>query len=393
MRHTGAFGQIICGTIAVLLVACGGGGDPAGPPPQPLPAAPAPGTLGDGRLSENLEWARASQGLPALSAVIIRDGLVVERAAVGLRSADANVQVTTTDRWHLGSITKSMTATLAATLVEDGLIDWDTTPVEVWPELANDIDAGFRNITLRQLLSHTSGMERDDEFSGAADNAAGTVQAKRYLWAKRLLARSPAFPDRRWSYSNVGYVVAGAMLETRAQASWESLLQSRVFAPLGMSHSGFGAPGTPNLLDEPLGHFSRNSGYDPVALGPDADGPNAMGPAGNVHSTLDDMALYLTAHMNGARGVPGLLTVDSFAMLHTPIASDYAMGWWRQATSLINVPLIHHGGSNLRWFAEVWFAPDRNVAVAIFTNGGGDRAQAAILATEGQLLARIAATP
>jgi CubicO group peptidase (beta-lactamase class C family) len=393
MHTRRAFGRFICGGMATLLVACGGGGSD-GPAPRPIPPAPAAGTLGDARLPEILEWARASQELPAMSAAVIRDGQIVERAAVGLRSADASTQVTTTDRWHLGSITKSMTATLAALLVEDGLIEWDSTPVDVWPELANDIHPGFRDITLRQLLSHTSGMKRDDEFSGAADNAAGTPTEKRRRWAADVLEHAPAHPDRSWSYSNVGYIVAGAMLETRAQTPWESLLQTRIFAPLGMTRTGFGAPGTANLVDEPWGHWSRDSGYRAVAPGPDADNPQAVGPAGRVHSTLDDMARYLIAHMDGERGVPGLLTVESFAALHTPVSADYALGWWRRPVAPpLNAARIQHDGTNGRWFAQSWFAADRNAALVIFTNGGGERGAAAISAVDQLMRERIAASP
>jgi CubicO group peptidase (beta-lactamase class C family) len=146
--------------VASLLTACGGGNDGSGPPPLPTPPAPAAGTVGDGRITELIEWARSAQGVPAMGVIVIRSGQVAERGVVGMRSADGGPAVTTEDSWHLGSITKSMTATLAAVLVEDGVITWDTTPLEVWPELTNDIHSGFRNITLRQLLSHTSGMKR-----------------------------------------------------------------------------------------------------------------------------------------------------------------------------------------------------------------------------------------
>lgn len=95
-----------------------------------------------------------------MAAIIIRRGQVAERGAVGLRSAASGIPVTADDQWHMGSLTKSMTATLAAIMVEDGLITWDTTPLEVWPSLANSIHADYRNTTLRQFLSHTSGMRR-----------------------------------------------------------------------------------------------------------------------------------------------------------------------------------------------------------------------------------------
>ena len=159
--------------IALALAACGGGGDAAGPQALPAPVEPAPGTVGDGRLDELIEWARASQNAPALAVVVVRHGQVAERGAVGLRSADATVHVTLDDQWHLGSITKSMTSTLAALLVEDGLITWETRPIDVWPELANNIDQGFANATLKQFLSHSSGLKRDDDWSGASDGEIG----------------------------------------------------------------------------------------------------------------------------------------------------------------------------------------------------------------------------
>src|SRR5262245_19373669 len=200
--------------------------------------------LGDGRLPQLLEWARNTQNAPAVGAIVIRNGEVAERAVAGVRSTAGSLPVTLDDQWHLGSLTKSMTSTLAAVLVEDGLIGWDTTPAQVWPESVKDMHADFRNVTLRQFLSHTSGMKRDDGYSAAEDDAPGTVMQKRQAWARRLLATTPTQSAGTMSYSNMGYVVAGAMLEARAATPWETLMTTRVFAPLGMTHSGFGAPGT-----------------------------------------------------------------------------------------------------------------------------------------------------
>ena len=279
------------------LSACGGGdGGISGPAPLPAPTAPAPGIVGDGRLPELLEWARASQNAPALAAVVVRHGRVAELAAVGRRSANNSIQVTTADRWQIGSMTKAMTATLAALLVEDGLISWDTTAIDVWPELASSIHPGFRSATLRQFLSHSSGMKRDDEYGPAEDPAPGSLMQKRRAWSEHLLTRAPEFTPGTMNYSNVGYVVAGAMLETRAAMPYETALTTRVFAPLGMIHSGFGAPGAPGAFDEPLGHWSRASGFEPVPPGSiDSDIPASVGPAGKVHTTLEDYALFMQA--------------------------------------------------------------------------------------------------
>jgi CubicO group peptidase (beta-lactamase class C family) len=385
---------IVTALVALGCTACGGGGS-AGPKPLPVSAAPSVGTIGDGRLAEITEWARDSQDLPAMAVLLVRNGEVIERAAVGRRSASSDVLVTTEDRWHLGSMTKAMSATLAAVLVEDGLITWDSTPAEVWPEMADEIHSGFRNATLRQFLSHTSGMKRDDDYGPAGDRAPGPLIDKRRAWAERLLQQAPEFAAGEVNYSNVGYLVAGAMLEARGGASWETLLTTRVFAPLGMVQSGFGAPGTPGMLDEPLGHWSQRAGFAPIDPGSsDANIPAAMGPAGNAHSTLDDYARFMNAHLAGARGATGLVSAESFTTLHTAVASNYALGWG-VATSMqtLNVSGLSHSGSTGRWYSVVWLVPSLDMGVVLVANGGGDRALAAIEALDERIRQRVMATP
>jgi hypothetical protein len=95
-----------------------------------------PGVAGDGELEGALERIRGEHGLPALAGVLVRHGELVETGAVGVRASGLVEPVTTGDRWHLGSIGKSMTATVAAVLVEDGVIEWTTTIAEVFPDFA-----------------------------------------------------------------------------------------------------------------------------------------------------------------------------------------------------------------------------------------------------------------
>ena len=382
--------------LSLLLTNCGGGESGIkGPAPQPIPPAPAAGVIGDGRLDQLLEWARASQDLPAITAVVLRQGQVAERGAVGLRSKGASVAVTTQDRWQVGSITKSMTGTLAALMVEDGTISWTTRPLDVWPELANTINAGFRETTLRELLSHTSGMERDVAYAGAADDAPGTTMQKRRAWVDKILARTPANAAGVQLYSNSGFIVAGAMLESAAGVPWETLMSTRVFAPLGMTHSGFGEPASPGSVDQPFGHLSRSGGYDPRPPGTVNDlTPLAIGPAGIVHTTLDDIASYLAAHLEGERGTSGLLTTASFVTLHAPVAPGYALGWVDEPRLMpFDTRGNWHNGSNGWWYAYLWFVPSCDCAAFIATNGGGDRANAAVSALDKLLRDRVAASP
>lgn len=388
--------RLLGSLVALGLIACGGGGggNANTPAPRPIPEAPAAGTIGDGRLPEIVEWARASQDLPAIAVVLVREGQIVEQATVGRRSMSADVLATADDRWQIGSMTKAMTSMVAAILVEDGLISWDTTPLEVWPELDGVIHAGFRDATLRQFLSHTSGMRRDHEFGPASDGAPGMVIEKRRAWAEELLRQAPEFAAGQLNYSNVAYVVAAAMLETRGGASWETLLTARVFAPLGMTQSGFGAPGTPGQLDQPLGHWSREQGFAPIDPGSaEANIPVAVGPAGNVHTTLYDYTKFMMAHLAGARGESGLVSAATFATLHTSVVPNYALGWDAPPImQTLNVAGLGHTGSTGRWSSLVWLAPSIDTGLMIVTNGGGDRAGAAIQALDLRLRERVVDT-
>jgi hypothetical protein len=162
-------------------------------------------------------------------------------------------------------MTKAMTATLAAILVEDGLISWETTPVDVWPELTNAIHPAFRNVTLRQFLSHSSGMKRDDVFAPAEDSAPGTLMQKRRAWSEHLLTRAPEGTAGTFSYSNVGYVVAGAMIENaRGITVGNRSDHPRVRTTRHDSHR-FRSRRYAGRDRRTAGHISRNGGFDPVS--------------------------------------------------------------------------------------------------------------------------------
>ena len=367
---------------ALLLVACGGGGgngSPTGPVnPTPTPAA---GQLGDGQLVGLVEWARSSYALPAMATVIVRNGQIVEMASAGLRSASGSESVTIDDKWHLGSLTKAMTSSLAGVLVEQSVLSWDTHPIDVWPELDPTIHDDFRNITLRQLLSHTAGIRRVDLVSsGYDDAAAGTTIEKRRALAAELLAETPVATIGQHSYSNGGYIIVGAMMESLMSAPWETLLNDYLFAPLGMLDSGFGAPGaTTGTATEPWGHWQNGINYDPVAPGPDADNPQIFGPAGTVHATLTDYAQFMIAHIDGANGIGSFVTAPTFDTLHTPVINGSALGWG--VTDSEDVPgqiELGHGGSNLRWYAVVRLVPGLDAGALYVVNAGGTLAAEAI---------------
>jgi CubicO group peptidase (beta-lactamase class C family) len=165
------------------------------------------------------------------------------------------------------------------------------------------------------------------------------------------------------------------MLEKATGKTWEELMRTMLFEPLGMKSAGFGAPATPGKVDQPWGHTRGTlGGFKPVPPGPQADNPPAIGPAGTVHCSLPDLAKFVVFHLAGERGDSRLLKAESFKKLHASAGDDYALGWVVLEREWAGGRALMHNGSNTMFYIVVWMAPDRNCAVIVATNVGVDAA-------------------
>ena len=212
--------------------------------------------------------------------------------------------------------------------------------------------------------------------SPAAASPPGSVIDKRRLWAKELLELAPANARGSFLYTNAGYIIVGSMLEAVTGTEWETLMTDQLLGPLGMTNTGFGAPGIRGLFVQPLGHIEENGSLVAVPPGSNADNPRALGPAGTVHTTLSDYAQYMFAHLEGERGMPGLVTAETFRFLHTPVrSSPYALGWEQHLDQeWADGPVFSHAGSNRRWWANAGLVPGLNVGVFMVANAANDAA-------------------
>jgi CubicO group peptidase (beta-lactamase class C family) len=298
---------------------------------------------------ERLAELRRQSGSPALAAACARRGAPPRIWVDGERALGSGIAVKATDRWHLGSITKSMTALLVARLIDAGALRWDESVGEVLGDILPSMQDAYRPATLAHLLSHRAGLPKDipmDELAKLSRELADARQ-ERLFFAGKALKMTPLGPmTKTYEYSNNGYVIVGAMLEAKLGASWEDLMRENVFAPLGLFSAGFGPPGRAGAIEEPVGHAQEPNGGAPVACrvgGGPADNPAAMGPAGRVHMNLQDFLTYLTAH----RDRTNYLQPDTWAALHTPpFEGNYAMGW-----SVRTDGALTHDGSNTLWYA------------------------------------------
>jgi CubicO group peptidase (beta-lactamase class C family) len=332
-----------------------------------------------------LEPIRAQFELPALGGAVVTGKGLIAVGACGVRARGKDVKVTVDDKWHLGSCTKAMTATLVAKLVERGDLKWSTTIGEVLTPWSQKRKDAWRDVPIEWLLQNRSGM---------CGNPPGALWSKlwktedspstaRAWFAGQLLEVEPeAEPGTKFIYSNQGFMVAGALVQKLKKTSWEELMVDELFTPLGMHSAGFGPPGTAGKLDQPLGHAS-----EPIDVGPRADNPPALGPAGTVHCSLGDWAKFVAAHLNGANGVDGALKAGTFQKLHTSApGQEYAMGWGRSAREWAGGDVLTHSGSNTMWFCVVWIAPKKDVAFLATTNIAGEAAQKGCDAAIGAML-------
>ncbi len=342
--------------------------------PSPVPAVEE-GKPRD--LAALLEPVRAKHGLPALAGAVLREGEVVAIGATGVRARGSPEKATEDDLWHLGSCTKAMTATLCALLVEEGKLAWDAPLAAGLGDLAAKADPGWKGATLEMLLRNRGGASSavPPPLWKAAWNHPGTPKEARWGLVGGFLALAPRHPPgTAFEYSNMNFVLAGAMAEKAAGKDWETLMRERLFAPLGMKTAGFGAPGSAKSVDQPRGHRADGSAVEP---GPGADNPPAIGPAGTVHASLRDWAKFVALHVEGARGTSKLLKKESFARLHEVPGNakeGYAMGWGVTRRPWAKGPILTHAGSNTMWYCVTWVAPERDFAVLVCTNAAGEEA-------------------
>ena len=329
------------------------------------------GSVGDAALADILQPIRQKFSLPAMATAIVTGKGLSRVAAVGVLKRGSPVPVRLDCLWHLGSDSKAMTSTLIAKLVENHQLRWDVTLGQVFPELAAGMNPAFRSVTLLQLLSHRAGLPPNLDY---ARFETGDVRALRLRAVREETAKAPANePGSTFLYSNLGYIIAGAVVEKITGQTWEQAMTRELFAPLHMDSAGFGGTGTPGQIDQPWPHGS--DGTPAPENGPDADNPPVLGPAGRVHATIQDWALFVQDQLRGDRGEPALLSPESYQRLHTPPAGgDYALGWICADRSWAGGKALNHVGDNTMNCANVWIAPHRNFAILVCTDEGGPEA-------------------
>ena len=342
----------------------------AGGPTEPRDLAPTLRALAD------------KYKLPGVVGAILHGDQIVALGSVGVRKIGDSAAFLTTDTIHLGSDTKAMTGILIGQLIDKKQLAFESTMKELFPDLAAKMDPAMAGNTVRNLLDHTAGFPHDLDWD-ALDATHRSLPEQRHLAVEKALAVPPEHPIGSYFYSNVGFVLLGAIIEAKTGQSWEEVMRKKIFEPLHMASAGFGAPGTPGQVDEPWGHYLRFGKLVPEQF----DNRPVLGPAGTVHCSVGDWAKFVAETLHAAQGHPTLVSAETFKELTTPMPKqNYAGGWLIVSRPWAGGPAFTHSGSNTRWYCNVWIAPKKDFAVLIAMNFGGDSAPKAADDGVGQLI-------
>ena len=305
----------------------------------------------------------SKEHIPGMIAAIVDSSGIPQIESAGVRKMGSSEAITHADHFHLGSCGKAMTSALMAMLVGENKLQWETTFIDVFPELKDTIHPDYEDITLHQLLTHRAGIE--DPSGQLAEHDNPDIKERRYLYMKDILKEPSQISAGDFQYSNIGYCIAGIMAERVTGKSWEELMEERIFKPLGMNSAGFGQPGTTGLVDQPWGHHKVDNVWQPSQT----DNPEEIGPAGTVHCAIEDWVRFLTLFLK--QDDTEILKRRQIEKLVEPVG-NYACGWLVEQRDWTNGNALFHNGSNARWYVAVWIAPEINRAFIVGTNSFDD---------------------
>lgn len=319
---------------------------------------------------------RRATRMPAIAAAIVTRDSVLAYEAVGVRRSGDASAVTRDDRFHIGSNTKAMTAGLVGLLVDEGRLAWTTTLAELFPELAARMRPEYRDVTVRDLLTHHSGLVRD----ASGDFGQGSGRERRERFVGWVLTRRPESPRGTLAYSNANYILAGAIVERLTGESYERLVVRRLLAPLGLKDVRFGPPRAAGQLDQPSGHVAGAFGRWRADA---SEQPSPLyAPAGDMNLPIGDWAVWAQALLRAASGGPSPWKPETIAALLTPPvpADSMAMGWLVLSRPWAGPGgrLLVHTGTNRLNFSIAILAPEAGFGILAMTNHGGAEGEAAV---------------
>jgi CubicO group peptidase (beta-lactamase class C family) len=328
-----------------------------------------------------LEKAIAERAFPACSLAVTVRGELVAHKAIGRFTYDPGApEVTTASLFDLASLTKVLATTgMAMILYERGLLDLEAPVTAIVPEFAGqfvdrfadrfgDNDPRRREITVRMLLAHTSGLPAYEKLFLRA-------QSREDLLRAAFTIPLAADPAARAEYSDIGFIILAVVLERLADESLDAFCQREIFGPLGMTHTTFN-PG--HALKNSIPPTADDRTFRHRIIQGEVQDENASvlgGIAGHagLFSTAEDLAIFAHAMLNGGHPIlrSSTVTIELFSRREsTPEGTSRALGWdTPSAPSQSGKYFSSRSFGHLGYTGtSLWIDPDRQLSITLLTN-------------------------
>ena len=338
---------------------------------RPDPSASPPGVPMDRIVAKIMEEKR----IPGAVVGVLRGKRLTYRKAFGVKDAKLGTPMTTDTLFQVGSVTKTLTATLYAMLVSNGRIDPEESIAHYLPARV-ELPKPLEGLAVGQLATHTSGLPRNPVNRRDLPDSPGVMlpYSVEELYTGLGETELLRAPGREWSYSNLGYGLLGHIVERAAAKPYEELLSLSLLRPLGMVDTGI-EPTPEQERRFASHHWIRDN---PRVPRPRWKIGQIVGFAG-VFSSVSDLAKFASVHL-GARKLAGLSTA-ALATMHRPVITidkragqSMTPGWFVQRLPG-GLSVIGHGGEVDGHSATLSFFPGHGLAFIVLTNLGGDAAE------------------
>lgn len=313
----------------------------------------------------------AAWEVPGCAVAAVHNGEVVLAGGWGRRDLESGLPVTKDTLFAIGSTTKAFTASTAGALADDGLLEWDRPVRDYVPGLRLHDPVVTERLTITDLLSHRSGLPRHDlvHLGHPGLSREDVVRRLRFLPLSKDLREA-------FQYCNLGYMLAGHVVEVLSGTPWEDVLRSRLLTPLGMSRSNLSVEDMLADPDHATAYERRKGAVVQVPVRP----LTALAPAGAINSSAAEMARWLLAQLGGGV-VDGavIMSADTLHRQHAPhmlIPEDrtfpastrhaYGLGW--MTGRYREHRLAEHGGGIDGYLTECMLLPDDGIGVIVLTN-------------------------
>src|SRR3989344_3387169 len=308
--------------------------------------------------------------IPGLALGIVVDGHVVLAKGYGFREMELKQSVTPNTVFAIGSCTKAFTTFAMGILMEEGKLNWDQPVLDILPEFRVWDQHATENLTLRDLITHRSGLPRHDYMWNNSSFS-------REELLKRLRYLEPACDIReRYNYNNLMYMTAGLAMERVAKKNWEEIVSEKILKPLEMNSTSFFIADVQKMSDFAFPHFERNGQLKRV---PFRDF-SKIGPGGSVNSNVNDLMHWLQmllasgVYKNTALVSPAMIQeieapsviVSGYPDNKEAILSAYGLGW-RISSYRGHYHLSHDGGVD-GFTASVSLLPQDKIGVVLLVN-------------------------